>query len=92
MRKELLEGLTAEQIKKIDKCKDPKEILELAKKEGVTLTDEQLEAVSGGCGVSDSFKCPKCGAKTKDYYVEETNVESYLHCECHKCGYKWIED
>ena len=48
MRKELLQGLSEEQIKKVEACKSPEEILNLAKAEGVELTDEQLEAVSGG--------------------------------------------
>ena len=48
MRKELLKGLTEEQIKKVEACKSSEEILALAKSEGVKLSDEQLEAVSGG--------------------------------------------
>ena len=48
MKQELLKGLTEEQISKVKACKSQAEILELAKKEGVQLTDEQLEAVSGG--------------------------------------------
>lgn len=51
MRADLLKGLSQEQIQKVNACKSPQEILELAKKEGVQLTDEQLEAISGGgCG------------------------------------------
>ena len=48
MRKELLKGLTEEQIKKVEACKSSEEILALAQSEGVQLSDEQLEAVSGG--------------------------------------------
>ena len=48
MRKDLLKGLTEEQIKKVEACKSSEEILALAKSEGVQLSDEQLEAVSGG--------------------------------------------
>ena len=48
MRKELLNGLTEEQIKKVEACKSSEEILALAQSEGVQLSDEQLEAVSGG--------------------------------------------
>ncbi len=51
MREELLKGLTPEQIAKVEACKNSDEILALAKAEGVKLSDEQLEAVSGGiCG------------------------------------------
>ena len=54
MKKELLKGLTDEQIKKVEACKSPDEILALAKAEGIELTDEQLEAVSGGCKTAKS--------------------------------------
>ena len=52
-KNELFEGLTPEQVKKAKACKSEVELLNLAKKEGVQLSDEQLEAVNGGCGTSD---------------------------------------
>ncbi len=48
MRDELFKGLSEEQIKKVKDCKNSEEILNLAKAEGIELSDEQLEAVSGG--------------------------------------------
>ena len=48
MKEELLKGLTEEQIAKLKECKSQEEILQLAKAEGVELTDDQLAAVSGG--------------------------------------------
>ena len=48
MFEELLKGLTQEQIDKVRGCKNPEEILRLAKSEGVVLTEEQLKAVNGG--------------------------------------------
>ena len=48
MKKELLKGLTKEQIAKVKACKNHEELMELAKKEGVSLTEEQLAVVSGG--------------------------------------------
>ena len=50
VKEELLKGLNEEQIAKIKACKNQEEMLAVAKEEGVELTDEQLEAVSGGCG------------------------------------------
>jgi len=89
MRKDLLIGLTEEQIAKVKACKNHEELLELAKKEGVTLTEEQLAVVSGGgaCSVVSDigdyinpYDCPRCGSnKIKDkgtYYI------------CQSCGYK----
>ena len=61
MKKELLKGLTEEQIKKVEACKNAEEILALAKAEGVELNEEQLAAVSGGC--SGTRKCPECGSE-----------------------------
>ena len=68
MKKELLESLTAEQIEKVKHCKNSEELLKLAKEEGVQLSDEQLDAVSGGCYNSssveryeiDEMQCPEC--------------------------------
>ena len=62
MKEELLKGLTDEQIAKLRECKNHDELLNLAKQEGVELTDEQLEVISGG-GVCSSDKCPNCGSK-----------------------------
>ena len=54
MKKELLKGLTEEQIAKVKACKSHEELLKLAKAEGVELTDEQLTAISGGaCSTQD---------------------------------------
>ena len=67
MKKELLKGLTEEQIAKVKACKNHEELLVLAKAEGIELTDEQLAAISGGgaCSVASDvgdflnpFDCP----------------------------------
>ena len=62
-REELLKGLTPEQIAKVKACKNQEELLELARAEGIQLTDEQLEAVSGGsalCASTEEKKAPAC--------------------------------
>ena len=48
MKQELLKGLTEEQIAKVKACKNSEELLALAKNEGIELTDEQLNSISGG--------------------------------------------
>ena len=59
MSNELLKGLTEEQIAKVKACKNSGEILALAEKEGVVLTDEQLAFVTGGgCGEKEDQKGP----------------------------------
>ena len=57
------ENLTEEQKAKIRACETPEELVQLAMDEDVELSDEQLDAVSGGwagdCGevsyVNDSY-------------------------------------
>lgn len=56
------EDMTAEQKEKID-GKTPEEILEIAKAEGYSLSDEELEAISGGISVWREYVyCPRCKA------------------------------
>ena len=82
MREELLKGLTEEQIAKIKACKNNEEILKLAKEEGVELTDEQLEAVSGGSLCAPV--CPNCGTKENVYRgTKEGQEDKYV---CTVCG------
>ena len=40
--------LTAEQMEKARACKNSDDLVELAKSEGVELTDDQLDAIAGG--------------------------------------------
>ena len=87
MKKELLKGLTDEQIAKLKTCQSQEEMLALAKEEGIELTDEQLEAVSGGIclaqEVGDTRKtCPECGSKNVI-----TLGGQYLLCN--DCKYRW---
>lgn len=90
MRKELLKGLTDEQIRKVEACKNPAEILELAKAEGVELSEEQLEAVSGGCGGGKEYepdvKCPICGSHKVNSYDWMPDMKKYI---CQKCNELW---
>lgn len=85
MKKDLLKGLSEEQIAKTKKCKNTDELLALAKQEGVELTDEQLEAVSGGCGTEDSdpIRCPKCGSADVTYYPMRMRPGKFA---CNSCG------
>jgi bacteriocin-like protein len=95
MKQELLKGLTEEQVAKVKACKNSDELLALAKQEGVELTDEQLQTISGGgvCSVVSEFgenltltpyNCHHCGSNDVD--------RDGKNCTCKKCGHKWTVD
>ena len=88
MKNELLSGLTDEQIAKIKACKNSEEILSLAKNEGIELSEEQLEAVSGG-GCFSSNECPKCGSKDYEKRMVYEKVDTKTFYVCKKCGCTW---
>ena len=83
MKEELLKGLSEEQIAKFKNCSNTEEALVLAKEEGIELTDEQLEAVSGGSCFSSSLTCPKCGYDGQHNAIDANN-KTYIYCG--KCG------
>ena len=93
MKKELLKGLTEEQIAKAKKCKNTDELLELAKEEEFTLNDEQLAAVSGGiCSESTvAVTCPKCGTQFNGEVYRDSSVKNLGKFTCPKCGHTWKE-
>ncbi len=92
MKKELLKGLTEEQIEKARACKSGEEILMLAKQEGIELTDEQLEAISGGACLQ-----PRKPVDLVCQQSENTNVRYNVYdmsdtrtdCHCNECGFTW---
>ena len=82
-----IEGFTPEQIERTRAGKTPKEVLDLAKDEGVELTDEQLDQISGGVDwdVLDTLKkgrCPRCDGN--EFILTEVNGRSV--CKCQNCG------
>ena len=91
MKKEYLKGLSEEQIAKAKACKNSDEIIALAKAEGVELTEEQLEAVSGGFCSTPSFVCPECGCKDVSHSYHSNPVRRFWACTCKQCGYYWTE-
>ena len=45
---EIYESLTEEQKQRVQSLKTPEDVLAFAREEGMELTDEQLEGISGG--------------------------------------------
>ena len=70
MRKELLEGLTPDQIEKVKACEDHRDLLQLAEDEGVELNSEQLKAVSGGACSGDDDEQKKNDDKDTHRKIE----------------------
>ena len=93
MKKELLKGLTEEQIAKAKKCKTNEELIALAKEEGFTLDDEQLAAVSGGvCSESTvAVTCPKCGTHFNGEVYRDSSSKNLGKFTCPNCGHTWKE-
>ena len=89
MKQELLKGLNEEQIAKLKECKSNEEILTLAKEEGVELTEEQLEAVSGGACNSADIPCPKCGSMDTIITLDPRKGKIYY---CNDCFFDWPRD
>ena len=98
MREELFKGLTEEQIEKIRACKSIEEILEVAKEEGVELSDEQLEAITGGAceeqaaptptPTQNGLRCPRCGSTsiTIEHSSDENEYSRGISRRCNQCG------
>lgn len=87
MKDELLKGLSEEQIEKAKSCKSSEELLKLAEKEDVQLSEEQLDAVNGGCGKSkeeyeiENMQCPEC----LNRYCMEKVSDAWYRCKyCNK--------
>ena len=90
MKEELLKGLSEEQIAKIKACKSQEEMLELAKQEGIELTDEQLEAVSGGSCDNTVLVCSQCKYDLVTMLEHGTGkYEGYKLIKCNRCGHIW---
>ena len=69
MRKELLKGLTDEQIEKASRCHSEAELLALAKEEGIELSDDELENIAGGLEWTTPDPCP-CDSDDWDSVVD----------------------
>ncbi len=54
-----LNNISEQVMDEARKCKTPEELLELAKREGIELSDEVLEGVSGGQDWCGPYGCTK---------------------------------
>ena len=94
MAEGLLKGLSEEQIARVRACKNTDELLNVAKEEGIELTNDQLAAVAGGncTGTSTRIRegqivCPRCHrGNCKGYWDYQGPVDKYEYY-CRDCYY-----
>ncbi len=87
------DDIMPEQYEKLAEAKTPAEILALIEEEGYELSDEELNAVSGGdWGIGDIVKkglqCPNCHGY-EVYRVPQPGVTGVIQCACKSCGLQW---
>ena len=85
------EDLTPEQQEKARACKTSDELRGLALENGIELSDEQIDKISGGwkdgCSYSEPTECPICGGT--DFYEIDKNTGYTKKTVCRKCGNMW---
>lgn len=82
--------LTIEQRARLEECETPENLLALAKSEGLELSEEQLDQISGGWGNDEEpapqaeLRCPYCGS--------DSVIEHRFYYECDSCYKLWNSD
>ena len=88
-----IEGLTPDEQSKLDACSTPDDLIALAQAEGIELTDEQLDGVSGGWSddAEPAGPCPKCSStNTEMRWVKDWRNSGTTYKGCNNCGYTWL--
>ncbi len=90
----LLGNLKPDVREKVKDCNTPEEMLALAKEEGIELTDEDLDMVSGGWGSDDSgsgggVQCIACGSTNTSGHSVRADTRYVEEFVCHDCGESW---
>lgn len=91
-----IETLTPEQCERIANAQGPEEILAIAAEEGYELSEEELDTIAGGWGMSDTVKqkvqeslqCPACKSY-EVYRFPQPGVSGVVQCYCKACGHSW---
>ena len=91
-----IKDLSPELIEKAKGCESPDELVTLAKTEGVQLTDEELDMISGGSTWYDENVCPVLGKhnwqRTGNQTVSEDGSIQQYEYKC-ACGdTKWLSE
>lgn len=77
-------------------CAGPEEILAIAAEEGYELSEEELDTIAGGWGMSDTVKqkvqeslqCPNCGSY-EVHRFPQPGVTGVVQCACKSGGFQW---
>ena len=93
---DLLKSLPAEMQEKANACKNAEELLQFADENNIELPADALDAVSGGCGGSDSgpeYHCPNCGNEDGDTFSVFDDMDGFrsngTFIRCELCGHQW---
>ena len=76
------ENLTPEQLEKAKACNSVDELVVLANSEGVELTDEELDDISGGSFWINEYYCPMCGSHNVAVWQNSNSGH------CYDCDYR----
>lgn len=79
------EDLSKKQQEKINACDTPEQVLAFAKEEGIDLSDEQLDQISGGWGGVSDY-CPNC--HQRNYHTTGTGTD-HMKYVCNNCSCIW---
>lgn len=79
-----IKDLTPEQQEKARACNSADELIDLAKSEGVELTDEQLNQVAGG-DWTRTTSCPHCNSENISP-TGQTDPKKGSVYKCNNCG------
>ena len=78
---------------KARECQTPEEIAELAREEGVELSDEEIDRISGGWGDSEDsgMRCPECGSANVTGKAVRAGDSNWEELTCLDCGHCWTQ-
>ena len=65
---------------RLDSLTSTEELIELVESEGIELTEEQLDAVSGGTNWLGAPDCPNCGSSNVG--IDDPDFNTFI---CHDC-------
>ncbi len=79
------EDMTPEQLEEVKSLQTPEEMFAYAKDNGIDLTEEEMDSISGGDWFL-SARCPKCKSKN---VVITSQALKHIRGFCKDCRYRF---